>query len=390
MNYDFDKIIDRKGTNSLKYDFAVQRKRPENVLPLWVADMDFQAPNEVIEKLVERSRHGIFGYSDSDDKYFNAVSGWYKKQFGYEFEKKWLVKTPGIVFAIATAIKAFTNEGDSVLIQQPVYYPFSECILKNNRKLINSPLVYKENKYSIDFMDFENKIEENNVKLFILCSPHNPVGRVWTREELLKMGEICIKHNVLVISDEIHSDFVWKGKHTIFSSLGEKFADNSIICTAPSKTFNLAGLQVSNIFIKNHKLKKAFTDEINRTGYSQLNTMGILACETAYTYGEKWLSELKEYIFNNICYIKEYILKNIKTIDVIETEGTYLVWLDFRKLNLTEDEREDLLLNKAGLWLDSGAMFGADGLGFERINAACSRKTLEMALKKLEKAVNDL
>lgn len=391
MKYDFDKVTDRRGTNCLKYDFAPERGKPEGILPLWVADMDFPTAPEILERLEQAVRHGIFGYSEGKDDYFQAVAGWYKKYFDWEVKRNWLVKTPGVVFAIAAAIRAFTEEGDAVMLQQPVYYPFSEVIRDNRRVLVNSPLKLTEGSYEIDFADVEKKIAKNKVKLFLLCSPHNPVGRVWEEWELKKLGDLCLKYKVLVVSDEIHSDFVWPGhRHRVFASLSPEYADITVTCTAPSKTFNLAGLQASNIFISNHELKQRFKKAIAQAGYSQLNLMGLIACQAAYEEGGAWLSELKTYLEGNLAFVREYLKEQLPKIKLIEPEGTYLIWLDFRKLGLTEEEREDLIVNKAGLWLDSGAMFGADGEGFERINIACPRATLKEALDQLQKAVSDL
>lgn len=389
MGFDFDTVIERRGTNCLKYDFARERGKAEDVLPLWVADMDFQTAPEILERLERAVRHGIFGYSESKDEYFQAVYGWYKKYFGWEVKQSWLTKTPGVVFAIAAAVRAFTEEGDSVLLQQPVYYPFSEVITDNNRKLVNNPLKLAGDHYEIDFEDFEKKIADNHVRLFLLCSPHNPVGRVWKEWELRKIGDICLKHGVLVVSDEIHSDFVWQDhRHLVFASLAPEYADITVTCTAPSKTFNIAGLQVSNIFISNPKLRKEFRRAIAAAGYSQVNTMGIAACQAAYESGREWLEEVKRYIWDNFLFLKEFLETRIPKIHPVVPEGTYLIWLDFRELGLSEEEREDLIVNKAHLWLDSGAMFGQAGEGFERINIACPRKILQQALEQLEAAVS--
>ncbi|WP_303859971.1 MalY/PatB family protein [Alkalibaculum bacchi] len=388
MTYNFDEVIDRKNTNSLKYDFAVERGKPEDILPLWVADMDFRVPPAVTEALVKSSEHGIFGYSDTKNEYFETLYDWYSSRFDFEIKKDWLVKTPGVVYAISTAVRALTKEGDAIIIQQPVYYPFSESIQANNRKLINNSLIYKNGSYHMDLEDFEKKIVENNVRLFILCSPHNPVGRVWTKEELIWLGDICVKHNVIVVADEIHADFVYKGhKHHVFANLKPEFLDNSIICTAPSKTFNLAGLQVSNIFIANKDIRYAFIKEIDRTGYSQLNTMGLIACQAAYEYGGKWLEELKEYLSENLSFIKSFLAEHLPQIKLVEPEGTYLVWLDCKGLGLSEQELEELIVNKAKLWLDGGTMFGKDGENFQRVNIACPRAILEKAFQQLAQAL---
>ncbi len=390
IKYNFDKIIDRRNTACLKYDFAVQRGRPADVLPFWVADMDFPIAQEIQEALIKRCEHGIFGYSESDDSYFAAVHDWYSKYFDWETQSEWLTKTPGVVFALAMAVKAFTKAGEAVLIQQPVYYPFTEVIEDNGRQLINSPLVLKAGRYEIDFDDLEAKITTNNVKLMLLCSPHNPVGRVWTESELRRVGDICLAHDVVIVSDEIHSDFVWEGRHTVFAALGEKYANNCVICTAPSKTFNIAGLQISNIFIPNADLRRAFRKQVAAAGYSQVNTLGLVACEAAYRHGREWLEQVKEYIQSNIDFTASYLEQNLPQIKLIRPQGTYLVWLDCSALGLCAQEREEWLWHKAHLWLDGGDIFGSEGQAYERINVACPRATLLQGLEQLKTAVAQL
>ena len=390
MSYDFNSIVDRKNTNSLKYDFAIERGKPSDLIPLWVADMDFQAPSQVLDAMHQAVSHGIFGYSEVKVEYFDAVHAWFYNHFHWDTKEEWLIKTPGVVFAIALAIKALTKEGEGVLIQQPVYYPFYETIKLNNRKLVVNTLVYRDNQYSIDFDDFEQKIITENVKLFLLCSPQNPVGRVWTLEELTRLGSICLKHNVIIISDEIHCDFTYPGfNHIVFANINEDFAQNSIICTAPSKTFNLAGLQISNIFIKNDYLRQKIKKELTMSGYSQLNTIGLVACQAAYQYGEEWLCDLKSYLYSNLEYTREYLKSNLPGVKLIEPQGTYLVWLDFTYLNLSKKEMEDLIVHKAKLWLDPGHIFGVSGKGFERINIACPLSILKKALEQLYEAINN-
>lgn len=387
----FDEIIDRKNTNSLKYDFAIERGRPEDILPLWVADMDFKVADEITDAITKVVSHGIYGYTDSKDDYFDALKNWYLTNYSWEIKKEWLVKTPGVVYAIATAIRAFTNPGDAIIIQQPVYYPFFKMIQLNDRVVVNSPLVNHDGFYEMNFEEFEQKIIDNKVKVFILCSPHNPVGRVWTTEELTRIGEICLKHNVLVISDEIHSDFIYEGyKHTVFSSLSEEFKNNSIICTAPSKTFNLAGLQISNVFIANEDLRKRFIREKAKTGYDEVNTIGLTAAKAAYSEGKAWLDGMRSYLKDNLDYVREFLNERLPMLKLVEPQGTYLIWIDFRGLGLTESEREDLIVNKAKLWLDTGSMFGVDGKGYERINIACPRSILKKALEQLEGAIKAL
>lgn len=389
MKYDFDSIVERRGTNSLKYDFTRAYGKNESVIPLWVADMDFKTAPEITERLKKIVEHGIFGYSDGNKDYFEAVAGWYQRRFGWKVEQDWLIKTPGIVFAIAMAVRAYTKEGDAVLIQQPVYYPFSHAIIDNKRKCINSPLVFSNGRYEINFEDFEKKIVEQKVKLFILCSPHNPVGRVWEVGELKKLADICMRHGVTIVSDEIHSDFTYTGHtHHVLASLAPEYEKITVTCTAPSKTFNLAGLQISNIFIPNKDLRNRFQQEIMSAGYSQVNLMGIIACQAAYEEGEYWVDELKCYLEENLSFVRTFLKEKLPEIKLIEPEGTYLIWLDFGALNLTEEEREKFLSERAQLWLDSGAIFGKDGEGFERINIACPRAVLEKAFRQLEQAVH--
>lgn len=388
-NQDFDRIVSRKGTESLKYDFAVQRGKPEGILPLWVADMDFPTSSGIIAAIKKRADHGIFGYSEADEGYYDAVISWMRKRHSWDIRSSWIVKTPGVVFALAMAVRAYTDPADAVMIQQPVYYPFSEVIRDNGRVVVNNALkLGNDGKYRMDPDDFEYQIRRNKVRLFLLCNPHNPVGRVWTKKELSVIGGICAKYGVTVVSDEIHEDFVFpEHEHHVFAKAGKGFAAFTITCTSPGKTFNLAGLQVSNIVISDPGLRKAFRREIAAAGYSQINTMGLVACEAAYRNGGEWFDALRGYLKENLDFLREYLKEKLPEISLIEPEGTYLIWLDFRKLNLTEKQREDMIVNRAGLWLDSGAVFGADGTGFERINIACPRRTLKKALSMLRSAV---
>ena len=390
-NLDFDKVVDRKNTSCLKYDFAVKRGMPADILPLWVADMDFKTSSYIQDAVAAQAEHGIYGYTESGDSYFEAVQSWFFTHYDWKVEEKWLVKTPGVVFALAMAVQAFTQENDAVMIQQPVYYPFSGVIKDNGRRIIDNTLVQDEaGSYHMDLADFEEKIIREKVKLFFLCNPHNPVGRAWTREELEKIGDICYKHHVLIVSDEIHADFVYNRKHQVLVNLKKEYEEITITCTAPSKTFNIAGLQVSNIFIPDNQLRHRFKRQIAASGYSQLNAAGLAACEAAYRYGEEWYNGVKAYIRENISFTKKFLEERISKVKMLEPEGTYLVWLDFRALGLSNRELEDLIIHKAGLWLDSGAIFGAAGEGFQRINVACPRVTLQTALEKIETAVNNL
>lgn len=381
---DFDTVIDRKGTRSLKYDFAVRRGKPKDVLPLWVADMDFQTSSYITDALEDMVKHGVFGYSESEEHYFGAVQNWMERHYNWHVKESWMTKTPGIVFALAMAVKAYTQENDAVLIQPPVYYPFKEVVEDNHRRLVNNTLVLGgDGTYTIDYEDFEKKIIEENVKLFILCNPHNPVGRVWTKEELERLGDICLKHGVFVVSDEIHADFVFERKHTVFSEVKEAYRDISMICTSPSKTFNIAGLQISNIFISNPEKATAFRRQVAAAGYSQVGLPGLVACEAAYRHGDEWLEGVLAYINANAEFTRAYLQEHLSRVKMIKLEGTYLVWLDFRDYGLTDKELDEKILNQAGLWLDSGAVFGKCGEGFQRINIACPRKTLQQALDRL-------
>lgn len=384
-NLDFDRIIDRKNTRCLKYDFAVKRGMPEDVLPLWVADMDFETSSYIEDALTERVKEGIFGYSDVQTPYFEIIRDWMVRHHDWEPQEKWLIKTPGVVFALAMAVKAYTDPGDKVLLQQPVYYPFSEVITDNGREVVSNDLVLTEDgTYKIDFADFEKKIIANGIKLFLLCSPHNPVGRVWTKEELEKIGDICVKHGVTVVSDEIHNDFIWEGTHTVFAGIKKEFADISVTCTSPSKTFNLASMLISNIFIPNQILRRKFRKEMDRAGISQLSVLGLVATEAAYAHGDEWYAAMKNYVRDNIAFAKTYVEKNLPGVRMIDTQGTYLIWLDFRQMGLTVEELDHKIIYEAGLWLDSGKIFGKTGEGFERINVACPRAVLQETLDRIQ------
>lgn len=391
MKFDFNKITDRHGTNSIKYDLAVQRGKPADVLSLWVADMDFPTAPCITDALRARVDHGIFGYSVPGKEFYDSVINWQKREHNFNVDRRWIVSTPGVVFAIACAIKAFTKEGESVLIQTPVYYPFKNMIEFNNRNLVTSSLYEKDGKWEIDFKDFEQKIVDNEVKLFILCSPHNPVGRVWTRAELERISEICLRHNVIVFSDEIHNDFVFDGhEHIVYSNISEEAAWMSIVATSASKTFNLAGLQFSTCFIKNPSLKKKFNDERDKTGYDEPSLMGFTATQAAYENGLEWLIELKQHLKNNLEFLRSYLAKNLPKVHLIEPEGTYLIWLDFNEYGLSDSELDDLIVNKAKVWLDRGTMFGLEGEGYQRINIATPRPLLEEALNRIKSALDSI
>lgn len=386
--YTFDEIIDRRGTSCIKYDFGPERKGRDDLLPLWVADMDFRLPREILDDIKKRVDHGIFGYTDPREDYFGAVKGWFAKRHGWEVKSEWITVTPGVVYAISTAIRAFTEKGDAVILQQPVYYPFSECIQDNGRRLINSQLVYENGRYRMDVEDFEKKVRENHVKLFLLCSPHNPTGRVWTQEELKEIGEICLRYGVIVFADEIHCDITYPGvRHVPFAGICPEFADIAVVGTSPSKTFNLAGLQVSNIVIPNEELRRRFRRENGAAGYSQANVLGMTACRAVYEKGGEWYEELLSYLKENLEYTREFFESRLPSIHLVEPEGTYLVWLDCSGLGLSGSGLRHMMVEEAHLWLDDGVIFGHETALFERINIACPRKTLEQAFSQLETAV---
>lgn len=388
QNFNFDTIIDRRGTHSMKVDYAAENGYPEDILPLWVADMDFQAPPAVQKALHQMADHGIYGYMGDSLAYFEAVQKWFHDRHGYTFQKEWMLLTPGVVNAVSLAIRAYTEPGDGVLIQQPVYYPFGNMIRLNGRKLLNNPLLYEGGRYTIDFEDFERKIK--HAKLFILCSPHNPVGRVWTEEELRRMGEICNRHHVPVLSDELHCDFTFEGyTHTMYPRLGRAFEDNCIVCTAPSKTFNLAGLQMSNIFVPDHRLRKRLMDEVARAGMHMPGTAGLAAAHAAYSEGAEWLDALLVYLAGNFDFARQYLRENIPQIEMVEPEGTYLLWLDLHGLRMEDAQLEQFIVQKAGLWLDMGSMFGEEGKEFARVNMASPRAVIEKAFRQLGEAVKE-
>lgn len=387
-NLNFDEIVNRKGTDCLKYDFAVRRGMPEDVLPLWVADMDFKTTSYVEDAVIERTKHGIFGYTESKEEYFQAIAGWMKRHHNWEVRPEWLIKTPGVVFALAMAVKAFTEKGDSVLIQQPVYYPFSEVIRDNGRVVVSNDLYLGEdNRYHIDLADFEKKIVEHHVKLFLLCSPHNPTGRVFTKEELAAMGDLCVKHGVKVVSDEIHNDFVFRGEHTVFTAVKKEYEEISVICTSPSKTFNLASMLISNIFIPDRELRQRFRHEVDAAGISQLSALGLVAAKAAYEQGNEWYEQMMSYVRENIGYVKEYVKKKLPGVTVIDGEGTYLMWLDFRGTGLNPEELDRRIIYEAKLWLDSGKIFGGTGAGFQRINVAAPRAILTECLERIRRVL---
>lgn len=379
----FDEFIDRKKTQSLKFDSHKKRNIPEDAFPLWVADMDFKTPAAVQAALKKHSDHGIFGYSEPAQSYYDALSSWFETHHDFSIDPEAVVITPGVVVALACAVCAYSQPGDPVLIQTPVYYPFFEVIQTNKRQVIENPLVFNGQDYTIDFSDFEAKIKEHNIKLFFFCNPHNPVGRAYTAAEINKLQEICARYNVIVVSDEIHADFIYQQKHYVFA----QNYPQTVVCTSPSKTFNLAGLQNSNIIINDPSLRLLFKKQLDAFGYSQGNIMGIIACEAAYTEGAAWLVDLKNYLYDNWQFIDRFLQEQIPNIRLVHPQATYLAWLDCRSLDVDLD---DLFLHQARLWLDAGTLFGSNGTGFVRLNFALPRTQLKKALFQLKNACDIL
>lgn len=387
MQYDFDTPIDRTHTWSIKHDFKKENGKADDILPLWVADMDFRSPDSVVEALKKAVDHGIFGYSRADESYFDAVAAWYQKRHHLTLQPEWMTCTPGIVFALSIAVRAFTQEGDAVLIQPPVYHPFSRAILRNKRTLVENPLVLKDGHYEMDLEDLEQKVLDEHVKLMILCNPHNPVGRVWTREELTALADICLRHHVYVISDEIHGDFVWQGhEQTPYASISEEACLHSMMCTAPSKTFNLAGMATSNIFIPDPEMRRKFRSELLDVGQENMNRLGLFACRAAYEGGGEWLDQLIGYLAGNLALVRDFCKNRVPQIQLVEPEGTYLAWLDCRELGMTDDELMAFFSNEAKVWLDPGTHSGEQGSGFMRFNLGSSRSVIAQALDQIEAA----
>lgn len=391
----FDLVHDRRGTGSLKWDFTAQRGRPEGVLPLWVADMDHQTAPGVTSALLWRVRHGIFGYSDPDDAYDAALAGWFSRRYDWKIDPAWNVVIPGVVPALSLAVRAYTEPGDAVVIEEPVYYPFREVVEDNGRVVAAVPLTRDaDGVYRRDTVALEETLERTGARLLLLCNPHNPVGRVWSREELTELAEVARRHDVIVVADEIHADLALPGHRTTpFASLSEDALARTITCTSPSKAFNLAGLQNANILIADDSLRARFRAEVNRFGYSQPNAMGLVACRAAYESGDAWLDELREHVAAARAHVEER-LASVPGIEIAPCEGTYLLWLDCSGLldaaDLDYSELDSFILEEAGLWLDDGAIFGAGGEGFTRINVACPRATLDEALDRLAAGVEAL
>lgn len=382
MKYDFDEIIDRRGTNCVKWDGA---ENPD-VLPMWVADMDFRTAPAIIEALRRRVDHGIFGYTRVPQSYYEAVTGWFARRHGWNIDKDRIIYTSGVVPALSAIIKAMTVPGDKVLIQTPVYNCFFSSIRNNGCEIVESPLVYADNTYSIDFEDLERKASDPKVKAMILCNPHNPAGRVWNRDELIRIGEICIRHDVVVIADEIHCELVMPGyEYTPFASISEEFSRHSVSCVSPSKAFNIAGLQIANIVCADAGRRAEIDRAININEVCDVNTFGVIALQAAYNEGAEWLDQLLEYIYDNYEYMRSFCEEHLPDFPITKLEGTYLGWMDCRKFGMTSAELEKVLIQDAKLWLNAGTMYGNDGEGFMRWNIACPRARMIEGLKRFEK-----
>ena len=385
--YDFDQIIDRKNTNSVKFDSSEEVFGREDVLPMWVADMDFLSPPEITKALKKRVEHGIFGYVIPDEEYYTSIINWLKKRHNWTIEKETISYVPGVVKGYAFAIDEFTDVNDRIIIQPPVYPPFKGTTESLKRTIVNNPLIFEDGQYKMDF-DNLREIAKTDCKMLILCNPQNPAGRIWSKEELQELAEICYDNDILVVSDEIHSDLALPGfKHVPFATVSEKAKQNNITLMAPSKTFNIAGIVSSFAVVENKELRKRYFNYLDARQLSEGTIFAYIASQYAYGYGEEWLNQVIVYIQKNIDFVDRYLQENIPQIKVVIPEASFLVWLDCRKLNLSQKELENLFIHKAKLGLNSGIMFGKEGKGFMRINIGCPLSTIEKALDNLKKAV---
>lgn len=386
MTFNFDQVINRRETKSSKWDYLKKRFGRDDVLAMWVADMDFLSPPSVQTTLVNRAHHGMYGYGVHERTFDEAIVRWMKTRHKWDIQPEWIRTATGVVPALNVIVQEFSKEGDGVLIQPPVYHPFKRVIENWGRRVLENPLVEKNGKYHMDFADLEEQAKD--AKIMFLCSPHNPIGRVWTVEELKRVGEICTRHNVLVVADEIHHDLVYHGyHHTPFASISDDFSMNSITCAAPSKTFNLAGLNTAYIIAKNPDFAERYERHAGRMSLGGVNVFGVEATITAYDEGHAWLDELMVYLGDNLKLVTEYIAEHIPEIRVIQPEATYLVWLDCRALGLAKEELDKFMIDEARLALNEGHLFGDVGTGFQRMNIACPRTVIEQALTQLHEAV---
>jgi cystathionine beta-lyase len=385
MDYSFDEIIDREGTACVKWDLRNKVFGNAEVLPMWVADMDFKTPGFITDAIIQRASHPVYGYSFRTEGYYESIINWMQTHHDWTIERDWIMFSPGVVPLLFMATLAFTLPGEKVLIQTPVYPPFYDAVLNNNRKLVFNPLILKGNRYEIDFEDLDLKLV--GTKMMIISNPHNPVGRVWTKDELLEIGRLCLKHKVLLISDEIHCDLVFNAfKHIPMASLSPEIAANTITCLASSKTFNTAGLSTSHVVITNPELRSTLNKTIQSVHVDSGNLFGSVASEAAYTHGDEWHQQLIDYLEQNVNLVRSFLSDKLPAIKLIEPEATYLLWLDFRQLGLPQPELVKLLIDKAGLGLNDGTAFGIEGIGFMRINVGCPRSMLHDGLQRLANA----
>ncbi|HET7629654.1 MAG TPA: PatB family C-S lyase [Bacillales bacterium] len=388
MSYSFDEVIDRRGTNSIKWEYNKEIFGSDDVLPLWVADMDFACPPAVSEAIAARAKHPIYGYPGKPKAMHRAVTGWLDRRFGVKVRPQLVSTVPGVVTGIHLAIDAFTKPGDHIIVQPPVYPPFFSAVKNRGRHVVENPLKEQDGRYEMDFEDLMNKIDART-RMIILCSPHNPVGRVWTAEELHKLAAICIKHDIFVVSDEIHSDLVYeKGAHTPFYSLSEEAAAQSLTFISPSKTFNLAGLFSSIAIAGDERIHREFTNAAAKSGFFHINLFGIEAMTAAYREGEAWLEALLKYLDKNAEFVHSFLQDRVPGVKMEKPEGTYLGWMDFRQFGMSDPDLKKWLVEKAKVGLNAGDPFGKAGKGFQRINFACPRSILEDAMERIEKARN--
>ena len=385
MKYNFDEVISREGTNCEKFDAREQIFGRADVIPMWVADMDFAAPPAVVEAIRKRAEHPILGYSYRSDNYWQSIIGWVDRHSGWKIQREWLDFTPGVVSGIVYALRAFTEPGDRIVIQPPVYHPFARQIRLNDRVVVNNPLRETNGHYEIDFEDLDRKLA--GAKVLLMSSPHNPTGRVFTREELTRIGQLCVKHDVLILSDEIHGDIVYAPQKFIhIASIDDSIAARTLTFIAPSKTFNIAGLSTSVSIVPNPVLNQRLQEEYAKMHADQGNIFGAVALEAAYTHGDEWLEQLLQYLKGNVDYVCNFLQERIPSIHCVPPQGTYLMWLDFREWDMTHEEIYQFLIDKAGWGVNEGSMFGEEGRGWMRVNIATQRSVLEQAMEQLYQA----
>jgi cysteine-S-conjugate beta-lyase len=388
--YNFDEIIDRKNTYTIKHDRAKAVFGTEDILPMWVADMDFKTPDFIIDKIRQRLDHEVLGYTFRGEGFYNAIINWLKDLHQWEVKREWVTFSPGVVPALTLLINALTKPGDKIVVQSPVYFPFFTSVLNTGRQLINNELILENGRYKMDLQDLERQID-SRTSMLLLCNPHNPGGMVWTREELTELAEICLKNDILIVADEIHSDIIFNGhKHIPMASLSEEVSNITVSTYAPSKTFNLAGLSTSVVISSNKDLLKAYDNYIGDFHLHMGNVFGFVALEAAYTEGKQWLAEMIEYVEGNTALVREFAKKHHDKMTLIEPEATYLLWLDFSKLKLSDAELKNFMIREAKIGFNHGPTFGKGGEGFQRLNVACPRSVVEKALMQLENAFNSL